>query len=331
MVGNGNADGWVVLRPKDCILQMSSAAVGGEFVDIHRFSLSDEESDDNWREMSGFFSSSRSKIWRLVVTSYYNPADGSSRNYYFAGVDLKLYEPEIAGDNLQRLHALTNAAIVHSSLMQENNSGGDNESSADTITVSIREKLQSMEDEAEALSSNYMAHARAVHERSHAKLRFAIESREASEKDLETLSNGSHQTWYEDLLAWCATQGNESDQRTLCDVVRQGLLSHQDVAQNIYQRHEIRNKNAIGIQLHSLVRRGKFANFTSVDGLNAALAMRIQQGEADVNLTRDEDRAKCIQAVSNLSARPSDREMFENSHCQRCRKDWNQKGPMCGK
>ena len=59
--------------------------------------------------------------------------------------------------------------------------------------------------------------------------------------------------------------------------------------------------------------------------------MRIQQGEADVNLTRDEDRAKCIQAVSNLSARPSDREMFENSHCQRCRKDWNQKGPVCGK
>ena len=331
VVGNGNADGWIVLRPKDCILQISSAAVGGEFVDIHRFSLSDEESDDNWREISGFFSSSRSKIWRLVVTSYYNPADGSPRNYYFAGVDLKLYEPEIAGDNLQRLHALTNAAIVHSSLMQENNSGGDNESSADTITVSIREKLQSMEDEAEALSSNYMAHARAVHERSHAKLRFAIESREASEKDLETLSNGSHQTWYEDLLAWCATQGNESDQRTLCDVVRQGLLSHQDVAQNIYQRHEIRNKNAIGIQLHSLVRRGKFANFTSVDGLNAALAMRIQQGEADVNLTRDEDRAKCIQAVSNLSARPSDREMFENSHCQRCRKDWNQKGPVCGK
>ena len=333
-----------ILRPKDCVLQMSSAAVGGEFVDIHRFTL-DEKHDGGWREVSDFFSPSRSKIWRLTIESYYNPAGGPHQgpDLYFTGIDVILFEPEIAPDNLQGLHTLTNFAIVRSSLMQESgvetgggdNSGntcnGDNAGDEDGALSSTREKIKSMEEEAEALSSNYLAHARAVHERSHAKLQLAVEAREVTERDLDSLSDGSN-PWYQDLLAWCATQGSEADKRILCEMVRNGLSSHQATAQDTYQREEVRNKNASMAKLeHCLVRRGQFAKFTSVDGLNVALAMRIQQGEAELNIKKDEDMATCIRTVSDLSSKPSKREMFENSHCKRCRKDWNQKGPVCGK
>lgn len=343
LVGNANTDGWTILRPKDCVFQMSSAAVGGEFVDIHRFTLSDEEHDGGWREVSDFFSPSRSKIWRLVIESYYNPACGSHQgpDLYFTGIDVLLFEPEIAPDNLQCLHTLTNGAIVRSSLLQESGGGGgdndgntcngDNAGDEDSTMSSTREKIKSMEEEAEALSSNYLAHARAVHDRSHAKLQLAIEAREETERDLDSLSDGSN-PWYQDLMAWCATQGSETDKRILCDIVRNGLSSHQATTQNTYQRLEVRNKNSSMAKLeHCLFRRGQFAAFTSVDGLNVALAMRIQQGEAELNIKKDEDMATCIRTVSDLSSKPSDREVIENSHCKRCRKDWNQKGPVCGK
>ena len=321
---------------------MSSAAVGGEFVDIHRFTLSDDEHDGGWRDFSGFFSPSRSKIWRLVIESYYNAAGGSHQgsDLYFTGIDIM--QPEIAPDNLQCLHTLTNGAIVRSSLMQKSGGSGDdnggntcngehNAEDEDSTMSSTRENIKSMEEEAEVLSSNYLAHARAVHERSHAKLQLAMETREVTERNLDSLSDGSN-LWYQDLLAWCATQGSEADKRMLCEMVRNGLSSHQATTQNTYQRLEVRNKNSSMAKLeHCLVRRGQFAEFTSVDGLNLALAMRIQQGEAEVNLKKDEDMATCIRTVSDLSSKPSDREVFENSHCKRCRKDWNQKGPVCGK
>ena len=168
-------------------------------------------------------------------------------------------------------------------------------------------------------------------ERSHAKLQLAVEAREVTERDLESLSDGSN-PWYQDLLAWCATQGSEADKRILCEMVRNGLSSHQATAQDTYQREEVRNKNASMAKLeHCLVRKGQFAEFTSVDGLNVALAMRIQKGEAELNIQKDEDMATCIRTVSDLSSKPSEGEMFENSHCKRCRKDWKQKGPVCGK
>ena len=343
LVGNANPDGWTILRPKDCSLQMSSAAVGGEFVDIHRFTLSDDEHDGGWREVSDFFSPSRSKIWRLVIESYYNPAGGSHQgDLFFTGISIMLLEPEIAPDSLQCLHTLTNGAIVRSSLMQKSGGSGDdnggntcngehNAEDEDSTMSSTREKIKSMEEEAEVLSSNYLAHARAVHERSHAKLQLAMETREVTERNLDSLSDGSN-LWYQDLLAWCATQGSEADKRMLCEMVRNGLSSHQATTQNTYQRLEVRNKNSSMAKLeHCLVRRGQFAEFTSVDGLNVALAMRIQQGEAELNLKKDEDMATCIRTISNLSSKPSDREVIENSHCKRCREDWNQKGPVCGK
>ena len=76
---------------------MSSAALGGEFVDVHRFNLSGENHDCGWREVSDFFSPSRSKTWRLVIESYYKPAGGSHQgpDLYYAGFDVILREPEI--------------------------------------------------------------------------------------------------------------------------------------------------------------------------------------------------------------------------------------------
>ena len=246
LVGNANTDGWTILRPKDCVLQISSAAVGGEFVDIHRFTLSDDEHDGAWRKVSDFFSPSRSKTWRLMIESYYNPTSGSRQgpDLYFTGIDVVLFEPEIAPDNLQCLHTLTNGAIVRSSLMEKSGGGGGVDSDGNTCNgehnageegcaiPSIREKIKSMEDEAKALSSNYLAYARAVHERSHAKLQFAIEAREVTERDLGSSSDGSN-PWYQDVLAWCATQGSglikgcyAKSSEMVCRVIKQRHRTH---------------------------------------------------------------------------------------------------------
>ncbi|KAL7543822.1 hypothetical protein ACHAXR_013142, partial [Thalassiosira sp. AJA248-18] len=236
---------WTILRPKDCVIQMSSAAVGGGFVNVHPFTLADNKDalGDEWQEISGFHAK-KSKAWRLLIKTCHNEMASDSCQY--ARLDVQLFEPEIVVDNLQRLHILSNASLVLSSLAQA----------------------------------------------------------------------GDDRPWYEDCLAWFALNGNEQEKRNLLETVHRDLSNYYD--------------NTSGVdQDQVLIRRGKFPNYNTVDGLHMTLVMRIQKGKEEVGLRNDMDHKKCIQGILQLSSTPKEGEVYKNSHCQRCRKDWQQTGPVC--
>mmetsp|Transcript_20650 Transcript_20650/g.44862 ORF Transcript_20650/g.44862 Transcript_20650/m.44862 type:complete len:1793 (-) Transcript_20650:162-5540(-) len=301
------ASSWTILRPKLCILQMSSATAGGGFVDVQSFTLSDHI-DASEQDISGF-RAPKSKAWRLVIRSYHNNSAldlPSEDSMYYIGIDVRLLEPEITNDPLQRLHILHNASIVLSTLVQAD----DGEENDDTIA-----KLKGMESEGQVIHNNYMAHAQAVHRHSKHQLSSVAKVREKFDKELNDLSECSDRPWYEDVLAWFALYGDEQDRRTLCEAVRCDLLNYYENMN--YQSDQV------------LIRDGKFPHFNTVDGLNVALAMRIQQGKELVGLRKDTNERKCAQTVMNLSSTPEDGEVYTNSHCRRCRADWQQTGPIC--
>ena len=94
----------------------------------------------------------------------------------------------------------------------------------------------------------------------------------------------------------------------------------------------------------------KFAEVSDLSGLNIALKSRIsairnglgkKQGwlgtrEKGLFELREEYfkcsqgmHSRCMDDVASLSSTPSNRELYENKHCQVCKEDWNQQGPKC--
>ena len=122
--------------PKYCVLQMSNGAMGGFFINIISFTLpvpsSSSREDGNgknrrWNEFGGFITN-RSKSWRILVRSYYHHGTTTTTTTttmagmpdndppLFVGLEVKLMDPAIASENLQKLHALHNATLVLSSI-----------------------------------------------------------------------------------------------------------------------------------------------------------------------------------------------------------------------
>jgi hypothetical protein len=94
---------WTLLSPKECVFQVSSAAVGGEFVDVVSFELPPIHDShariEDWI-LEGNFRTNRSKSWRLLVKSYHNeglPTNNQSIRALYCGVETEFYEADIAG------------------------------------------------------------------------------------------------------------------------------------------------------------------------------------------------------------------------------------------
>ena len=208
---------WAVLRPKECTLQVSSAAVGGAFVDVSSFTLSDDTGASEWTMVTGF-RSQKSKAWRIVIKSYHDvPESTASSRQCYCGLAIKLFEPEIAVDDLQRLHILHNATILLADLRQAR---------GETNVAADAEKLKEMEVEAQALNAKYLGHALAVHRQGELQLQAAVAAREKLDEELSALSRGSNRPWYEDVLAWCVLNADPQSQRRLCDAVHQTLSTY---------------------------------------------------------------------------------------------------------
>lgn len=307
-VQGGNAGSCTILRPKEITLQMSSVAAGGGFVDVHSFVLSD---DMEVQVVSGFVAK-KSKIWRLRVRSFHNnlaltvtPELESS--WFYVGIDVKLFEPEIADDHLQRLHILHNMSLVLSALVATNYG----EAKETAIT-----RLNGMESEERIIVNNYMSHAQAIHCQSKQQLLSAVKIRENCEKQISDISEGSDRPWYEDILDWVNLYGNDHDRQNLCETVKYALTNYMDRGTDDRSR--------------VLIRRGSFPHFDTVDGLHSALTIRIQQGEDEVGLRKDLNKNNSVLSiVMKLSSTPTEGEVYTNSHCRRCRKDWDQRGPIC--
>ena len=301
------ASSWSILRPKECVLQMSSAAIGGAFVDVCTFSLADNATFD-WQEIQGFHAK-KSKCWRLLVRSFHNAARLHVEPcQYYVGLDVHSFEPEVTFDNLQRLHILHNASLVLSTLLQVNDSSDSSER---------REKLDIMDRESQQLHDSYMGLATSAHNNSKIQFDQASQAREKCDEKLSSLSKDFDRPWYEDVLAWCAVNDGEVDHYDLVELVARDLTGYYE---SIHTQPN-----------HVLIRRGKFPSFTTVHGLYVALETRIEQGKEQLGLLRGMDITKCLKKVRCLRSNPDDGEVYENSHCRQCRKDWQQTGPVCCK
>jgi len=289
----------VVLYPKECTLQMLNAS-GGGFIDIHSFTVSE---DGELNVISGF-RAKKSKTWRLVIKSYHNESQIGQRRCY-TGLKCQFFEPDIADDSLQRLHILHNMSNVLTTLIQAANS--DEKQS----------KLKAMESEEQVLYNEYMGHAQTIHCQRKHQFKTAVRARVEVDKELEELSEDTNRSWYEDALAWIAIYGDQQSHQRLCESVGYDLLGYYD---------NMNNNNGVSQLDGVLIRRGKFPNYTSVDGLQLALAMRIQQGEDEVGSFRQENWSD---AVTALSSQPTNGEVCTNAQCRRCRSDWEQTGPVC--
>ena len=305
------ANNWTMLRPKECVLQVSSAAAGGAFVDVMNFCLGP---DGDKVVVNGFYAK-KSKACRFVLRSYHKtPATSESSKIAYAGLTVQLFEPEIAPDNLQRLHCLHNATVLCTHIEGEAN--GD--------------ILKSMEQQGKDILDNYLGHAHAVHHESQRQLRCTACNREKYERQLEDLSEDSDRPWYEDALAWFALNGSEKVRENLCGAVHQILANYYenngaDSAASELDRGGMMLAGGKAV----LIRKGKFPLYQTLDGLLMSLVIRLQQGEEEVGLRRGTDHRMCVKRVMKLTVTPTEGEVFMNAHCRRCRKDWKQKGPVC--
>lgn len=293
----------VVLRPKECTLQMLNAS-GGGFIDIHSFTVSE---DEEYNVISGF-RAKKSKTWRLVIKTYHSESQIGQKRFYTA-LECQFFEPEIADDSLQRLHILHNMSNVLTTLIQAANS--------DDISDEKQSKLKAMENEEQVLYNEYMGHAQTIHCQRKDQFKATVKSRVKVDKELEDISKDTNRSWYEDALAWIAIYGDQQSHQSLCESVGYDLLGYYD---------NMNNNNGVSQLDGVLIRRGKFPNYQSVDGLQLALAMRIQQGEDEVGSFRQENWSD---AVTALSSQPTNGEVCTNSQCRRCRSDWEQTGPVC--
>ena len=316
----GNAERCTILRPKECILQMSSAAAGGVFLNVRSFTLSD---DAEVQVVTGFIAK-KSKSWRIRIKSFHNNlalavTPELKPHCFYVGIDVRVFEPEIADDHLQRLHILHNMSIVLSALVAT-----DDGEAKDTVVARLKE----MESEERIILNNYMAHAKSCHCQSKQQLLSAVKVREKCEKEMSDLSEGSDRPWYEDVLDWVNLDGNDQVRQNLCETVKYALTNYMDTQSGA--SFMTTWNRGIDDRSGVLIRRGNFPHFNSVEGLHSALAIRIQQGENEVGLRKDlNKKMSVLQTVMELSSTPADGEIYTNSHCRRCRQDWDQRGPIC--
>jgi SNF2 family DNA or RNA helicase len=323
----------------------------------------DSGDSDSW-VVEGGFRTNKSKSWRLVVKSYYDDDVMESQRQdhlreepsgLYVGLDVQLLEADIASDALQRLHCLHNASLSFSSLLQVRENRNDRDESLSAFpnfatSTDLTQRLVTMKKEAEKIESLYMDVARSLHQECHRRFEECSTSRCKLEAELLELSRASPLSvpgnrsrlqdcwddgWWDDFLAMCHVHGTEFHLRTLCERV----LDELDRLQGGPERGLIR-----------------FPTFRDLNGLRVALSSRIQgirsgigkeaawigthddeQPEHQTLYQFREDRfhcsrgmfAKCMQEIGSFSPTPSDKEMFENSHCRVCKADWNQQGPTC--
>ena len=303
---------------KDCVLQVSNAAMGGAFVDAIHFTLPFPTNNNRaeWFEFDGL-RPNKSKNWRVLVKSFHSSGiDKTSVSdpiLYSVCLEMQLMEPEINSDNLQRMHILHNFARTLTTLSEKilmDPSGNGNHDDDRYSKSFISSHLSKMQGEQEDLESHYIEAARIIQEVSDQKLKDKKEERAKVLLNLKSLCQNEievEQPWSIDLLSWCHLYGNQQLRQSMCAHVERRLFELFDDPSQTF-------------------RRRAFPDFDNIDGLNFALSMRLEnQGDFFTSLKIP----ICFSQVETLSTHPSEGEVHENSHCRKCRADWHQSGPIC--
>lgn len=313
------------LYPRDCVLQVSNAAIGGLFVDALQISLGRPESSTSdkigfdWQQFEGF-RPHKSKSWRILVKDYHPSERRSAESIStktFVALEVQLMEPDIVPDSLQRLHILYNGVLTLSNLQENRNkiegliigSEIDERFAADKID----ETITAMRKEQESLEAHYIEAARVLQLASQARLNDATNKRREFHSQLlaidQTAASAERQSWWQDLFAYCHFHPNSRIQSSLAEHVEESLFElYNDPSQPFNRR--------------------SFPLVHTLDRLNITFSMRVNDNSFFPNVTQNKVYA-CIANIHKLSEHPSAAEIFANSHCHKCRSDWDQKGPKC--
>jgi hypothetical protein len=315
------------LFPRECVLQVSNAAIGGMFVDTLSFTLARPDSllatqgGYEWQQFHGY-RPHKSKSWRVYVKNYHdevrenNMYARAQKSRVFVGFEIQLLEPDVLPDSLQRLHILHNGSLTLASLQSR--------SKEENITIdkyggrltsdTLQDTITKMRKERESLESHYIEAARVLQMTSQVRLEEVTKKRKELLDELSNLGYSTstlQESWWNDLVAWCHL--DRKVQSSLFENVEQSLFElFNDPSQPFNRR--------------------TFPVTDTLDGLHIALSIRLQENTffpALATNTADHEVFRCIQSITDLSDHPSERDIFENSHCHKCRSDWDQKGPKC--
>jgi hypothetical protein len=218
---------WHLLYPNECLLQVQIDSVGGEFVDVARFSLPpasrDPTAPEEWTERNGFLTN-KSKSWRIVV----NQSPSCQQSFgVFVGLGVELYEANVGNDPIQRLHALTNAITSCRCLL------GLEEKSVPRCTpeFSHQELASSLQDEATIIEALYLGRARALHGETKKRLRQTTEERIRKENALYACDDTRNEQpldcwddcWWRDFLSALHVYGSEQQKQAVLTKLNEEL------------------------------------------------------------------------------------------------------------
>jgi SNF2-related domain len=342
--------GWQVLLPSKIVLQVASAATGGEFVDVascdfsHCSSNGQTDKEAGWLELSDFGHTKKSKNWRIIAkTESTNTGTGTSpatsSSGYYVGLEVELYECEIGSDPLQLLHSLHNACLSFEAGIHVNSASHEENQKSSSIQ-GMENQIASMRKEADQIECLYKTHSQLLHKTCMVKLQDLVEKRQEKEKQLfavtcktkarndvqDCLDDGC----FDDFLGLCCLYGTDAQRSVIFDRIVQDV-------EGIHGDYD-------GIS---------FPAFNELSGLRTALQMRVSKIRSDglgkkqsslpdttagnefvqVRSARYKcgrgEHSTCMSWIQKLSADPDSEELDENSHCRLCKADWNQVGPIC--
>ncbi len=282
--------------PKDCVLQVSNPHLGGLYVDAIPFQMERPDMETTWQTFSGY-RPNKSKNWRLLIKSYYDDDLIDDNNELaanvYTGLDVRLFEPDISHDNLQRMHTLANISVSLSNLSQKiaKSPGKEIEMSDKYSAENIQKTINEMQEESHRLETHYIEAARVIQQLSGQKLREHVDERKEIALELKELSGGDLnecEPWSIDLLSWIHLYGNSQLEESLCRHVERRLFELFDDPTSTKSR--------------------TFPDFSNLDGFNLALSMRLRHSAFHRNLIVP----KCIEQIEKLSDHPSESEVLEN-------------------
>ena len=321
----GDGANWKNCFPKDCVLQVSNSAVGGEFVDILQLSLPyphvGGRTDEDWVVNGGFWIY-RSKLWRIVVKTFHGSPSGHDKSPEelvcmmgnYIGIEAELFEPNIGSDSLQRLHTLHNLVISFQELLSSQNlSAQDDAGSPMKISnADISGKILLLEQDISKIEEHHLEYAKSIRKECLRRLQNASLTRERLEGELFGVSKTKKGKkplgfwdvrWYEDLIGCVKLSGSPGEQLSLCEKVREALEDS---------------------NLSTTLKN--FPVFEDLHGLHVALKLRLEDALDNV---KNGQFSKCIQTILDMSPDPSAGEILENAQCHVCKADWLQAGPKC--
>lgn len=342
---------WIVLFAKDVVVQVSSVAVGGDYIDVAKIALPKPSNpdDEQWMEEGGFLTN-KSKNWRLMIKSWHSTDHYSTHEVsvgYYLGLEIELYEADIAYDPLQRLHCLHNACQSFEMFLQVNRDSDDTRSQFCCTT------LETMKKEAITIETLYLAVDRGIHQECSRRLVEETMARKKLEKEIFKLSRKDgapalsdcwDDKWWDDFLVLVTFKGSETQQKFFCERVFQDMDGYLQSETDLVYRDgiipfpEFRDIHGFRIALTMRIDAirmglGGRASRTSKTAFRAASAFVDDEafsGTRDIRFRCPPGaHSKHMAMIGELTAHPDDMERYENSHCKVCKADWFQTGPKC--